>query len=138
MSYTVTAKLHEIGETQVVSERFKKREFVVITERLGGPTVYTEFIKFQIVQDYVNLLDEYNVGDMVEVSFDLKGRKWDDPKSGETKYFTNLQAWKLSRATPQEQQQAAPVQVDNTPPNFPTAPPGAEPAGQQEMDDLPF
>ena len=137
MPYTLTAKLHDIGETQQVTERFKKREFVVITEQMVGPSVYTEYIKFQTTQDHVNKLDEFNVGDMVEVSFDLKGRRWEDPKSGETKYFTNLQAWRLDKATT-ETQAVAPPPAATTPPDFPTAPPGTEPAGQPEIDDLPF
>ena len=31
----------------------------------------------------------------VEVSFNLRGRKWTNPE-GETKYFTSLQAWRIA------------------------------------------
>ena len=35
-------------------------------------------------------------GDEVEISFNLKGRKWTDPQ-GSIKYFNTLQAWRLDK-----------------------------------------
>jgi len=49
-------------------------------------------VKFQLAQDKCSLVDDYNEGDTVEVDFDLRGREWNG------KYFTNLQAWRISRA----------------------------------------
>ena len=37
------------------------------------------------------LADDYAEGDVVTVDFDLRGREWNG------KYFTNLQAWRMTR-----------------------------------------
>lgn len=87
----VKGKILEIFDTQNISNTFKKREFVL--EYAENPQ-YPEYIKFEMIQDKCALLDGLNVGDTVDVYFNLKGRKWTDPK-GEVKYFNSLQAWKF-------------------------------------------
>ena len=87
----VQGKILEIFETQNISNTFKKREFVL--EYAENPQ-YPEYVKFEMIQDKCALLDGLNVGDTVNVFFNLKGRKWTDPK-GEVKYFNSLQAWKF-------------------------------------------
>jgi len=87
----ISAKIIEIFETAKVTETFKKREFVV--EYSENPQ-YPEYLKFEFIQDKCELLDAFKVGDEVELQFNLKGRKWTDPKGG-VKYFNTLQAWKL-------------------------------------------
>lgn len=88
----ITAKIVEIFKEAQISGSFKKREFVV--EYAENPQ-YPEYIKFEVIQDKCQLLDSYQLGQEVDISFNLKGRKWTDPK-GEVKYFNTLQAWKLS------------------------------------------
>ena|SRR5690606_7770550 len=92
MAYDAQGKLHEIFDEQQVSEKFKKREFVL--EIPDG--AYTQFIKFQLTQDKCNLLDSYNVGDEIKVAFNLSGKPF--TKNGTTMYFTNLGAWRIEPA----------------------------------------
>ena len=87
-------KLVEIFATQEVSEKFSKREFVV--EYAENPS-YPEYIKLEVVNDKVSILDNYKVGDSVDVAFNLRGRKWVD-KSGKDNYFNTLVCWKISKA----------------------------------------
>ncbi|MTI20642.1 DUF3127 domain-containing protein [Fulvivirga sp. RKSG066] len=87
----VKGKITEIYDTQNISNTFKKREFVL--EYAENPQ-YPEYLKFEMIQDKCALLDGLNVGDTVDVYFNLKGRKWTDPK-GVDKYFNSLQAWKF-------------------------------------------
>ena len=89
----VKGKILEINDTQQISDRFQKREFVI--EYVENPQ-YPEYIKFECIQDKVSMLDDYAVGDEVTVFFNLKGRKWTDPK-GEVKYFNSLQAWRMQK-----------------------------------------
>lgn len=97
----ITGKLIEKYETQVVSDKFKKREFVI--EFTENPQ-YPEFIKFELIQDKTSLLDSFNIGDHIDVSFNLKGRTWVN-QQGVKQYFNSLQAWKLkSENTTQNQQ----------------------------------
>ena len=88
MSFELTGKLHRIFDTEQIKETFRKREFVI--EKVDGQ--YPEFIKFQLVQDRTNLMDDFNEGDEVTVAFDLRGREW------QGKFFTNLQAWRVQGA----------------------------------------
>ena len=79
-------------DTVQVSERFRKREFVL--EYADNPE-YPEYIKFELAQDRCELLDSFQPGQKVRVDFDLKGRRWIDPQ-GQVKYFNSLRAWRLN------------------------------------------
>lgn len=87
----VKGKILQIFDTQKVTDTFKKREFVL--EYAENPQ-YPEFIKFELIQDKCEQLDNFTAGQEVNVFFNLKGRKWTDPK-GEVKYFNSLQAWRI-------------------------------------------
>ena len=105
-------KIIEIFDVQEISATFKKREFVI--EYIE--TQYPEFIKFEAIQDKCDLLSNFSVGDMVDVDFNLKGRKWTNPQ-GEVKYFNSLQAWRIKPAGESEQDtgeisEAPPVDFD--------------------------
>ena len=87
----IKGKIKKISETVQISERFRKREFVV---EYASNQDYPQSLQFEIVQDRCELLDSFEVGQDVEVFFDLRGREWTNPQ-GEVKYFNSLQAWKL-------------------------------------------
>ncbi len=89
----ISAKIIEIFETAKVTDSFKKREFVV--EYAENPT-YPEYVKFELIQDKCDSLNDFAIGDEVDIQFNLKGRKWTDPQ-GAVKYFNTLQAWKLDK-----------------------------------------
>jgi hypothetical protein len=85
----VAGKIVAIMPTQVVSEKFSKREFVIET-----PDQYPQQILFQLTQDKCSLLDSLKVGQEVDVHLNIRGRSWQNPQ-GETKYFNTLEAWKI-------------------------------------------
>jgi single-strand DNA-binding protein len=92
MAFDVQGKLHEIFDEQQVSEKFRKREFVL--EIPDG--AYTQFVKFQLTQDKCSVLDPFKLGDEVKVNFNLSGKPF--VKNGTTMYFTNLSAWRIDSA----------------------------------------
>ncbi len=92
MSFEVTGRLHEIYPEQQVTEKFRKREFVLEID----DNSYTQFIKFQATQDRCSLLDSHDKGDTVKVSFNLSGRPFTN-REGQQVYFTNLVAWKMEK-----------------------------------------
>ncbi len=114
----ITGKLFKVFEGNQVTDKFKKREFVV---EYAENTQYPEFILFQLNQDKCSLIDAFKVNDSIEVHFNLTGRPWTN-KEGVTKYFTNLVAWKLNKA-------------DKTNPQSPEEEPRSE---NSSDDDLPF
>ena len=136
MSFEITGRLTEIFETQQISDRFQKREFVLeIKESNATGTEFIDYIKFQATQDKCALLDQVQTNDMVKVSFNLRGRKWE--KDGRVSYFTNLDAWRVEKfqpavsiAQPGSENQTA--SSDEAP--FPSQPPEID----SDFDDLPF
>lgn len=89
----LTGKLKVIGDAQQVSDKFKKREFVLTDDS----SEYPQHISFVLTQDKCGLLDNSKVGDKMTVHFNLRGREWNSPK-GETKYFNTLEVWRIQHA----------------------------------------
>lgn len=92
-SYELIGTLKVKNDTQVVSEKFSKREFVITTDTSSN---YPQFISLQLTQDRCSLLDQYNVGDELKVSFNLRGREWSGPQG--IRFFNSLEAWRIERA----------------------------------------
>lgn len=90
LTYTGVIKVK--GKEQKVSDRFKKREFVLTD---NSPS-YPQTILFQLTQDRCSLLENYNVGDEITVHFQLKGREWRNPQ-GEVKFFNSLDVFKVEK-----------------------------------------
>ena len=76
-----------------VSEKFKKREFV-LTDNAQS---YPQTILFQLTQDRCSLIENAKVGDEVTVHFLLKGREWKNPQ-GEIKFFNSLDVFRVETA----------------------------------------
>ena len=97
----VKGKVKVVNDTQEVSASFKKRELVVTTDE-----TYPQHILIEFVQDKCDLIDPYNVGDEVKVFINLRGREWVNPQ-GETKYFNQIQGWRIERLSVESPQPAA-------------------------------
>jgi hypothetical protein len=123
----VLGRVKLINPVQQVSASFKKRELVVTTEEQ-----YPQHILIEFAQDKTDLLNNYNVGEQVKVSINLRGREWVNPQ-GETKYFNSIQGWRIEKV------QAEAPSAPQMPP-MPAAE-AFEPATnfkEEEHDDLPF
>ena len=136
MSFEINGRLAEKFETQKVSERFQKREFVLEIKSSGSSGYeFVDFIKFQSTQDRCSLLDSFSVDDVVKVSFNLRGRKWE--KDGQVSYFTNLEAWRIEKVQNETAEPPAGSSIQDTTDQdapFPSQPP----ENDSGFDDLPF
>jgi hypothetical protein len=92
MGFETTGKIHQLSGTQQVTERFRKREFVV---ELADNPRFPQYVLFQLTGDRCEDLDKFKAGDEVRVEFSLRGREWKSPK-GEIKYFNSLDVWTIS------------------------------------------
>jgi hypothetical protein len=126
MIMEVTGKIKVINAEQQVSASFRKRELVVTTEEQ-----YPQYISINFVQDKCDLLNNYNVGEAVKVSINLRGREWVNPQ-GETKYFNDIQGWRIEKI----QTDAPASAMAPMPPTEAFAP--ATNFNEEEHDDLPF
>lgn len=128
MSFEIQGQLYKIGDVQTIKNDFTKREFVVKTE-----DQYPQVIPFELIKDRTSLIDGFNQGDMVKVSFDIRGREWQD------RFFVNLNAWRVEKVggsssgpAPSGGTAEAPAST-----NAPTPPEIYDP-GDAADDDLPF
>ncbi len=138
MSYEISGRLAEKFETQRVSDKFQKREFVLEVKSSGTSGYeFVDFIKFQSTQDKCSLLDQFTVDDAVKVSFNLRGRKWE--KDGQVSYFTNLEAWRIEKVQSEDNGSSfdsPPAQNDFPSQDAPL--PTPPPSDDSGIDDLPF
>lgn len=125
----IIGTLKEKFGTQVVSEKFKKREFVLTTE---ANTPYPQQVLFQATQDKCQILDLFTEGTELKVQFNVRGREWNGPQG--IKYFNTLEAWRIE-STQQQSPAPTPTPTNTTAPtNTNTTP--ITPAA--DTDDLPF
>ncbi len=123
----IQGKVKMIGETQTFGNNgFRKREIVVTTEEQ-----YPQHIMVEFVQDKTDLLNNYNVGQDVKISINIRGREWTNPQ-GEVKYFNSIQGWRIENLQPEQGSGNMPP----VPPAEAFAP--ADNLNEEEHDDLPF
>ena len=115
----IGGRIYKIEETKQITERFRKREFVLALEENSE---YPQYVIFQFTGNRVDKLNDFKVGDEVKVDFSLRGREWTSPK-GEIRYFNSLDVWDLMRLSDQQQP------ADDMP--FGDAPPPSD-------DEMPF
>lgn len=85
----VTGVVHVIEETKTYgSKGFRKR--VVVLEQDKGS--FTNYIPVEFTRDSCDSVDEMNVGDTVEISYRLNGRRWQKDERSEVKFFLNAEA----------------------------------------------
>lgn len=117
----VSGTIKKIGETQEITNTFRKRELVVTTEEQ-----YPQHLLIEFVQDKTELLNSYSEGDKVTVSINLRGREWQSPQ-GEIKYFNTIQGWRIEGQASSNGTGASK-----------SAGPEMPPMPEEEDDDLPF
>ncbi|MRT93093.1 DUF3127 domain-containing protein [Ancylomarina sp. 16SWW S1-10-2] len=122
MNFEINGKVILKDDTQQISDRFKKREFVIEVENERNSD-WNDFIKFQLTQDRCDLLETVSVNEEIKVSFNIKGRKWE--KDGKVNYFSNLEAWRIEKMQAAKAAEMPEFNANEMPP----AP---------EEDDLPF
>ncbi|MBC8340810.1 MAG: DUF3127 domain-containing protein [Proteobacteria bacterium] len=93
MGIEIRGKLHAIFDTNQVTERFRKREFVIEL----ADNRYPQLVQFQLSGDRCENIDGFNVGDEVKLDFSLRGREWKSPQ-GDTRYFNSLDVWTIDHA----------------------------------------
>ena len=126
MAFEITGKVIDVLPVNQVSDKFRKREFVIEKKDTGGSAVFIDYIKFQLVQDKCDLINESFLNEEVKIWFNLKGNKWE--RDGKINYFTNLDAWKIEKVSETGRNQNIQPQspLEDKPPEI------------DELSDLPF
>jgi hypothetical protein len=108
-----------VTPTTSVSDKFKKREIT-----LKSQDEYPQYVTFQLTQDKCDLANNLKTGEVVEVQYNLRGRKW-EAQDGTIKYFNSIEAWTMSLSSKIENSA-----VDKLRKTFNTT--------DESTDDLPF
>lgn len=126
MAFEIVGKVIDVFPVVQVNDKFRKREFVIEKKESGSGAVFVDYIKFQLVQDKCDLINESFIQEEVKIWFNLKGNKWE--RDGKINYFTNLDAWKIEKTSSAAREQVNPAQniLEDIPPE------------NEELSDLPF
>jgi len=93
MGLEARGTIYAVFEEKQITERFKKREFVL--EMADNPE-YPQHVLFQLTGNRCEALDGFEKGDEVHVEFSLRGREWTSPQN-EVRYFNSLDVWTLEK-----------------------------------------
>jgi len=118
MSDSKTGRINTISEVvegeSSSGKAYKKLEFTICNNE-GYEGKEKEFIFKLFGAEKVDNFIKYNsIGQLVEVSYNANCRKWTNPKTNVTTWFTDLDAWKVFKAE-QTQETVAEPQEDDLP-----------------------
>jgi hypothetical protein len=87
MEQTIKGTIHLKYEAKKVTEKLTVRDFVI---KVGNET-YPQFVIIQLINDNVSLLDQFQVNEMVGITYLLRGREYNG------KYYNTVQAVRIER-----------------------------------------
>lgn len=85
----VQGKVHLIEETKTYGQKGFRKRLVVLEQSKGR---FDNYIPVEFLQDNCDAVDEMSVGNDVEISYRLNGRRWQKDSNSEVKFFLNLEA----------------------------------------------
>ena len=93
---TVRGVVHLVEETKTFGQKGFRKRLVVLEQSKG---TFTNFIPVEFVKDGCDAVDDLNVGDEIEVTYRLSGRRWQRDASSETKYFLSAEGITFRRVS---------------------------------------
>ena len=134
----IQGRIIKINPTQTVGQNgFQRRHVVNMTDEQDP-----QYIPFEFDQEKCVLLDNFQEGQTVRISFNIRGREWVNPQ-GETKYIVKLQGWRIENAEiaqnypPQGYGQPAYPPQGYAQPQYQQAPPQYQRAAPQYQQQVP-
>lgn len=89
--------VHVIEETKTFGQKGFRKRTVVLEQQNGR---FANYIPLEFTNDGCDLVDDLRLGDEVDITYRLGGRKWQKDPSSEVKYFLALRRWRLPRSDP--------------------------------------
>jgi hypothetical protein len=86
---TVRGTVHLIEETKTYGQKGFRKRLVVLEQDKGR---FINYIPLEFVHEGCDAVDELSVGDDVEVTYRLSGRRWQRDERSEVKFFLNAEA----------------------------------------------
>ena len=85
----ISGVVHLIEDTKTYGNKGFRKRLVVLEQDKGS---FTNYVPIEFVRDSCDSVDDINLGDEVEVSYRLNGRRWQKDESSEVKFFLNAEA----------------------------------------------
>jgi len=85
---TVRGIVHLVEETKTFGQKGFRKRLVVLEQSKG---TFTNFIPVEFVKDGCDAVDDLAVGDEIEVTYRLSGRRWQRDEGSEAKYFLSAE-----------------------------------------------
>lgn len=114
-THIIGGRIQDILERQDITEKFSKREIIVETN-----DKYPQIFSLQFVNDNIDKLEVaiekgMAIGEYIEASCNVQGRKWENKSTGKVSYFSSFDVWKLDRPHATEPTQDAPPEPETIP-----------------------
>ena len=91
---TVRGVVHLIEETKTFGQKGFRKRLVVLEQSKG---TFTNFIPVEFVKDGCDAVDDLGLGDEIEVTYRLTGRRWQRDAASEAKYFLTAEGLSFKR-----------------------------------------
>lgn len=103
MANQIIGRVFGVGDTQPIQSKdgtktYYKRELVLDATRydsMTGERGFDNYPSFEFSGDKCKELDNLTIGDIVVVSFDVVGSKYE--KDGQTKFFNRVRGYKIEK-----------------------------------------
>lgn len=92
---TVKGVVHVIEPTKTFGQNGFRKRLVVLEQDKGR---FTNYIPIDFTYEGCDKVDDLSVGDEIEVTFRLSGRKWQRDPNSDVKYFLNAEAQDFNKA----------------------------------------
>lgn len=139
MIFEIVGVIHEIGALQTFPAKdgtqFVKQQVILDKSRTDEDThrLYENFPVFEFAQKQCQQLTGFSKGHCVKIRFDINGRRYNDVKTGQERYFTTLKGISIEPYNPYAKQPETQEEIRNQP-----APTYAPPQQTPNSDELPF
>jgi len=91
---TVRGVVHLIEPTKSFGQKGFRKRLVVLEQSKG---TFTNYIPVEFVKDGCDAVDELGVGDEIEVTYRLSGRRWQRDEASEVRFFLSAEGLSFRR-----------------------------------------
>jgi len=91
---TVRGVVHLIEETKTFGQKGFRKRLVVLEQSKG---TFTNFVPVEFVKDGCDAVDDLAVGNEIEVTYRLSGRRWQRDAASEVKFFLSAEGLSFNR-----------------------------------------
>lgn len=95
MNLQLEGSIVELFDTELVKDKYRKREFVVAVKEENDGKEYINYAKLQASGVRCDTLDAFRIGDNVTVNFNIRGARYE--REGQVRHFSYMEIWKISK-----------------------------------------